>query len=74
MEKSEPAIQLPNNIEGISIHLSYIRKDIDTISRKLDALSGQFVTNTDFQEHMKVSDDHEKRIRAGEVFKNKLEG
>ncbi len=63
MEHPEPPVQLPNNIEGVSIHLSYIRKDIDTISKKLDAFSSDFVTNNDFSEHLKADADHELRIR-----------
>ncbi len=62
---SQPAsLALPNNIEGIAIHLSYVRRDMDTMIKKLDGLGSSFVTASDFAEHLKADEDHEKRIRA----------
>ncbi len=74
MDKIELPVNLPNNIEGVNIHLSYIRKDIDSLSKKIDEISSSFVTNQEFQEHLKADEDHEARIRLLQEFQDTLMG
>jgi len=71
--------------DGVSIHLSYIRRDIDemkqtslksyeNINSKLDELKNGYVTVNEFTEHLKADEDHEQRIRVIETFMNTLIG
>lgn len=61
--------------DTVSVHLSYIRRDIDQIRTDLtknsqevkgaiDELRNAYVTRTDFSEHEKKDEDHETRIRT----------
>ncbi len=61
--------------DGLAIHLSYIRRDIDEIKANqtknsaevrlaFENLSNGYVSRADFNEHMKGDEDHEARIRA----------
>ncbi len=62
MDKVPPPIDHTN--DSTSVHLSYIRRDIDTINAKLDNLTNGYVTKADFEEHQKIDQDHEERIRT----------
>ena len=74
MEHPDSQVPIPNNIEGVSIHLSYLRRDMESMNKKLDNLAGIFVTTVDFAEHLKADADHEARIRTLEGFINTFEG
>ncbi len=60
--KTPPPVE--HSGDSTAVHLSYIRRDIDTINSKLDALTNQYVTRLDYDEHLKVDADHEDRIRT----------
>lgn len=66
--------KLPPPIEsdGMNIHLSYIRRDIDQINTKIDRLTSGYVTRVDYDEHLKQDEDHEKRIRLLETATTKI--
>ena len=60
--------------DTVSVHLSYIRRDIDQIRTDLtknsqevrgaiEDLKNAYVTRIDYEEHLKADDDHENRIR-----------
>lgn len=55
---------ISENNDGISIHLSYLRRDVSDIKITLNKLEGNYVTQNDFKEHLKADDDHEQRIRS----------
>lgn len=59
----ETPVQAPTNMEGVAIHLSYLRRDMQKITEKIDGISTNFVTLVTFQEHLKDTTDHETRIR-----------
>lgn len=82
--KIPPPIEMAPG-DSTSTHLSYLRRDVDNLSTKidrlgeavnlkLDILSGKYVTQDDFQEHLKADADHEIRIRVLEEgrWKDKL--
>ena len=52
---------------GVSVHLQYIRRDIDEIKLNMnngfERLENLYVTRIDFDEHTKKLDDHESRLR-----------
>ena len=48
--KDMPPVQQPNSIEGMGIHLGYIRRDVDTIIKKIDSLTSTFITTEVFEE------------------------
>ncbi len=52
------------NSDRMSVHFSYLRRDIDEIKASLKILSVGFVSRTDFEEHLKADEDHESRIRS----------
>lgn len=58
--------------DGMSVHIQYIRRDIDEIKLNLRDLKDNYVTNTDFQSHLKIDEDHEKRIRTLEDSVTKI--
>lgn len=64
MENTDLPVQSPTDLGGVAIHLSYLRRDIYTLSNKIDNISVNFVTINDFREHLKADDDHEQRIRT----------
>ncbi len=41
--KELPPVQEPTNIDGVAIHLSYIRRDIKSMSDKLDTIANSYV-------------------------------
>ncbi len=41
-------VQLPQNIDGVNIHLSYIRRDLESINKKIDTLGVSFVSHEEF--------------------------
>lgn len=51
----------------MATNVEYIKNDIKEIKETLKGLSGQYVTNADFIEHLKVDADHENRIRRNET-------
>lgn len=61
--EDKPKIPLPIETEGMNIHLSYIRRDVDQILVTLKDLKKDFVSRADFDEHTEVTKDHETRIR-----------
>lgn len=72
-EKIPPPIDSGN--DTVNIHLSYIRRDLDDLKNiqksqhaeniaKLDSLQNTFVTTVTFEEHLKVVQDHEERLRT----------
>lgn len=63
-----------SSMATMAVHLSYMRKDMESMNRKLDSLANTFVSTDDFQKHIKISDDHETRIRILEEFKDTLTG
>jgi hypothetical protein len=74
MTDQEPNITAPTNMGEVNITLSYIRRDITEISKKLDTMASGNVTRVDFEEHLKADADHEARIRNLESFKETLIG
>lgn len=52
--------------------LEEIAKRIDKLDFKLDGMNNNYVTRIDFDEHIKVDDDHEKRIRELETISQDL--
>lgn len=73
MESLPPPIS--DNNDAVSIHLSYIRRDILDIKntqnesnvefrKEFTDLKNGFVSRTDFDEHLKADEDHEQRIRV----------
>ena len=70
--------QIPPPIDAgsdpMNIHLSYIRRDIDSINKTLDGLVSGYVSRVDFIDHLKDDADHESRIRSLEEFHNTLLG
>lgn len=54
--EQEPPVQTPNTVEGMSIHFGYIRRDLDSINKKLDGLVNTFVSTHDFEESKKQSE------------------
>ncbi len=73
-EHSDPPAQETGTLVGMGIHISYIRKNLEELNRKMDNLSGVFVTTEDFARHEEADADHEKRIRTLEEFKDTLTG
>lgn len=49
-------------------------KKIEHINNKLDSLTDGYVTRTDFNEHQKVDQDHEQRLRVLEEKNWKVAG
>ncbi len=81
METPDTSAQIPNTIEGMAIHLSYLRRDstasnvkMDAVIRKLDDLANIYVSNETFRDHLKADEDHENRIRLIEEFRDTLTG
>jgi hypothetical protein len=72
--KDDLPIQPPTDLAGVAIHLSYLRRDMQTLSGKIDNISTNFVTTNDFKEHLKADEDHENRIRSIETSNNTLAG
>ncbi len=70
MEHEEPPVQMPNTVEGMSIHLSYIRRDLREMNKKLDNLGGMYVPMEVFAKHLEADQDHENRIRKIEEHIN----
>lgn len=62
MEDS-PKIPPPIASDGMNIHLSYVRRDIDEIKAILKDMKSGYVTRSDFDDHLGVANDHELRIR-----------
>ncbi len=63
-ETNDLPIQPPTDLAGVAIHLSYLRRDMQNLSGKIDGISQTFVTMLDFKEHQKADEDHEERIRV----------
>lgn len=72
--KMEAKLPPPVESDGMNVHLSYIRRDIDEIKLTLRELGGQFVTSVDYAEHLKSHQDHEERIRVLEESRWKVVG
>lgn len=66
MEQEKPLIPPPvsSDNDAVSIHLSYIRRDIFDIRQTLTDMRNAYVTRSDYEEHLKADDDHEERIRS----------
>lgn len=61
--------------DGVAIHLSYIRRDIDEIKSNqsknnteiktaITNLQNSYITRVDFDNHLKTDEDHETRLRV----------
>lgn len=61
---SEPPVPQPTTMGEVNLTLGYIRRDLLTISNKLEGISSNFVTISDFTEHLRADADHEARIRV----------
>ncbi len=81
----ETPVQAPTDIAGVAIHLSYLRRDMQIMTSKLDGLSNNFASKEDlnsteknsvarFSENKALIDDHEIRLRIVEKFVNNLTG
>lgn len=70
MSETEPPVQVPNTLEGVGIHLSYIRRDVDGISKKLDGLTTSFVTTVEFEEARKQSEKDRSQLNRSVEFLN----
>jgi len=42
-------VQVPLNLEGVNIHLSYIRRDLEGLNKKLDIIGAVYVTHEEFR-------------------------
>lgn len=73
-DKTNTPAPVDTGSDGIAIHLSYIRRDIDEIKntqtknnteikQAIQTLQNAYVTRVDYNEHLKTDEDHEKRIR-----------
>ncbi len=62
--KTPPPVVAPTDVGGMSIHLSYIRRDIDEIKGGIKDLKNSYVSRVDFDEHLKIDEDHEERLRT----------
>jgi len=56
-------VSLPQNIDGVNIHLSYIRRDLESINKKIDTLGTAFVAHEEFSVY---KDNVDKRINEME--------
>lgn len=74
MESKTPA-PIDLSVDSVNVHLSYIRRDVDMVNAKLsqmeqaltdkiDEVGNAYVSRVDFNEHLKVDEDHENRIRS----------
>lgn len=65
----------PINGQGLSVHMSYIRRDMDELKQsqakwhtdlmtRLDEIQSLYPTRKEFEEIIKMTDDHETRMRA----------
>ena len=70
----QDSTKVPNNIEGVAIHLSYLRSDVTKLTKKLDELAHAYISAAEFAEHLEADKDHERRIRKIEEFKDTLVG
>lgn len=75
MEEKKIPAPVSTATDGVAIHLSYIRRDIDEIKANqiksgnevkeaISRLQDAYVTRVDFDEHEKRDEDHEIRIRS----------
>lgn len=65
-ENLDAPVQLPTNIDGVNIHLSYIRRDLEGISKKIDTMAGAFVPTSEFITYKKVIEDELKEKASKE--------
>lgn len=79
MKDSPPPVD-NSALDGVTgIHLGYLRRDVDEIksilkdtNTKIDNVGSSFVSHTEFSEHLKVSGDHETRLRSVEDSRMKV--
>ena len=45
---TEAPVSPPQTIDGVNIHLSYMRRDLESINKKLDSIGTAFVTHDEF--------------------------
>lgn len=74
MNMEHPESLPVSDMTTMAVHLSYVRRDLESMNKKLDSLINTFVTEGDFKEHLKADADHEERIRVLEEFHNTLIG
>lgn len=55
----EAPVQAPTDIAGVGIHLSYIRRDMAEITKKLDVIASNHVP---ISAHLELKADTEKRV------------
>jgi hypothetical protein len=61
--KIPPPVPTPGNIGELSTHFSYLRRDVDELKTLIKDQKNGYVNRTDFEDHLKIDEDHEKRIR-----------
>ncbi len=67
METPTPE-QVPQTVEGIAIHLSYINKNLDKLNIKMDLMQTNTVNREEWNEHLKQVGDIEMRLRNVEKY------
>lgn len=62
--ETKPNLPPPEISADPSVHLWYLRRDIGEIKVTLNKLENNYVTQKDFEDHLKADEDHEQRIRS----------
>lgn len=72
--ENPPPTQEPTTIEGIAIHMSYMRRDLASMNTKLDSLTTTFVSQVEFDDLKKVVEENKGAIKILTEFKDTLTG
>ena len=64
--RTPPPVVAPTDLQGMNIHLGYIRRDVDEIRSGIRDLKNSYVTHEDFEETKRTVSDHETRVRSVE--------
>lgn len=74
----EAPIQAPTDISGVGIHLSYIRRDIESMGKTLSTITSNFVPISVYLEHKTLVDSRlvelEKIAKNLEEYRDTLVG
>ena len=68
------SIESPATLREVGIHLATLSRKMDRVDSKLDAMLNVYVTRADFEEHLKIDEDHESRLRSIEDSRSKIIG